>query len=74
MDRLIHLKEYLALFHGGKLNDKIGIMELNETSLNSVPNIWSKLMFKDFTESLSLLNNMSIFLNAWIFLNLFTKV
>ena len=39
---LIVLNDYLASFPGSKLTEKIGMRELNETLLNSVPNNWSK--------------------------------
>ena len=40
--RLIDLNEYLDSFPGVTLADKIGILELNETLLNSTPTIWPK--------------------------------
>ena len=40
--RLIGLIEYLVSFLGETLNDKIGVTELNEILLNSIPNSWSK--------------------------------
>ena len=39
---LINLDEYLVSFPGATMADKIGITELNETFLNSMPNSWSK--------------------------------
>ena len=39
---LIDLNEYLDSFPGVTLADKIGILELNETLLNSTPTIWPK--------------------------------
>ena len=38
---LIDLKEYLASFWGATLTDNIGVTELNEILLNSMPNSWS---------------------------------
>ena len=40
--RLVDLTEYLYLFPGAKLTDKIGMMEINEVLLNIMPNSWSK--------------------------------
>ena len=40
--RLINLNEYLASFPGDNLNDKIGVTELNDILLNSMPNSWSR--------------------------------
>ena len=40
--RLIDLNEYFASFTGVTIYDKIGIHEINEILLNSMPNIWSK--------------------------------
>ena len=40
--RLIDLIEYLASFTGAALTDKIGVTELNEILLNSMPTSWSK--------------------------------
>ena len=37
---LIDLNDYLDLFHGENLTDKIGMTELNEILLNSMPNSW----------------------------------
>ena len=39
---LIDLNEYLAFFPGGKLTNKIGMIDLNKIVLNSVTNSWSK--------------------------------
>ena len=41
-ERLIDLNEYLASFPGADFTDNIGVTELNEILLNSMPNIWSK--------------------------------
>ena len=40
--RLIDLNEYLASLSGSTMADKMGITELNEILLNSMPNRWSK--------------------------------
>ena len=40
--RLIDLNEYFASFTGVTIYDKIGIHEINEILLNSMPNIWYK--------------------------------
>ena len=40
--RLIDFNEYLASFQGATMTDKIGITELNEILLNSMPHIFSK--------------------------------
>ena len=37
----IDFNKYLASFPGGKLTGKIGVKELNEILLNSMPNSWS---------------------------------
>ena len=39
--QLIDLNEYSESFPGATLNDKIGVTELNEILLNSMPNSWS---------------------------------
>ena len=39
--RLIDLNEYLALFPGDTLSEKIGVTELNKFLLNIMPNTWS---------------------------------
>ena len=40
--RLIDLNKYLASFPGVTITDKIGVTELSNILLNSMPNIWSK--------------------------------
>ena len=40
--RLIDLDEYLVSFPGTTIYDKIGVTELNEIILNSMPNSWYK--------------------------------
>ena len=42
MARFIDLNEYLASFPGAPLSNKIGVTELDEIILNSVPNSWYK--------------------------------
>ena len=42
---LIDLNEYLAPSTRAKMADKIGVNELNEILLNSMPNIWSKQVY-----------------------------
>ena len=39
---LIDLNDYLDYLSGDKLSGKIGVTELNEILLNSMPNSWSK--------------------------------
>ena len=39
---LIDLNKYLAFFPGSNLTDKIGVTDMNEILLNSMPNSWSK--------------------------------
>ena len=41
-DYLVWLNEYLGMFPGGELTDKIGMTELDEILLNSIPNSWRK--------------------------------
>ena len=38
--RLIDLNDYLASFPGETMDDKVGVTEINEILLNSMPNIW----------------------------------
>ena len=40
MARIIDLNEYWVYFPGETLNDNIGVVKLNEISLNSMPKIW----------------------------------
>ena len=40
--RLIDLNEYLASFLGATLPDNIGVTQLNDILLNSMPTSWSK--------------------------------
>ena len=40
MARLIYLNIYLDSFPGSKLSENIGVTDLNEVFLNSMPNIW----------------------------------
>ena len=39
---LIYLNKYIDSFPGATMADKMGVTELNEILLNSMPNIWSK--------------------------------
>ena len=41
-ERLIDLNEHLASSLGGTMAYKMGVTELNEILLNSMPNSWSK--------------------------------
>ena len=41
-DHMIYINEYLCLFPVSNVSDKIDETELNEMSLNSMPNVWSK--------------------------------
>ena len=40
--RLIELNNFLSLFPGAKLTEKIKVAKINEILLNSMPNSWSK--------------------------------
>ena len=40
--RLIDLNEYLASFPGANMTDKIGVTEINDILLNSMPKSWYK--------------------------------
>ena len=42
MAHLIYLNEYLGSFSGADFTDKIGVTELNDILLNSMPNSCSK--------------------------------
>ena len=42
---MIDLNEYLDFFPQAKLYDKIGVTELNEKFLNSMPTIWIKQVY-----------------------------
>ena len=67
VDRLIDLSEYLRSFPGSTATHKIGMTELNEILLNSMPNSWSKQAYvqgfdwKSFT-----FKNILNCLNTWI--------
>ena len=39
---LVDIHEYLVVFPGTNISNKVCVMELNEKVLNSMPNIWSK--------------------------------
>ena len=73
MDRLIDLNKYLASLPGSKLTDKIGIMELNESLSNIMPNGWSKQVYVQgfYSESITWI---LICMNTWRLLSIFTKV
>ena len=43
--RLINLIGYLASFPGNTMDDKIGVTELNEIVLKSMPNSWPKTVY-----------------------------
>ena len=40
--RLIDLNDYFNLFPGAEVSEKIGVSELDETLLNSIPSSWIK--------------------------------
>ena len=40
--RLIYLNEYLASYPGAAMTDKMGVTELNDILLKSMPKSWSK--------------------------------
>ena len=42
---LIDLNEYLASFPGETMAEKMGVTELNEILLNSMPKIWYKQFY-----------------------------
>ena len=72
---LVDLNELLASFPWKKLTDNIGMVELNEILLNSMPNSWIKQAYVQvFTANLLLLKRLLMCLNPWIFLILFEKV
>ena len=60
--RLIYLNQYLA-FPVETMTDKIGVNELNEILLNSMPNRWSKQSYvQGFDwESISFKNSINMF-------------
>ena len=43
--RLIDLNKSLSSFLGATMDGKIGVTELNENILNSMPNSWSKQVY-----------------------------
>ena len=72
---LIDLNKYLASFPGLKLTDKIGLSELNESLLNSMPNSWINQAYVQgfYCASITLRNSL-ICLNTWKYRIIFTKV
>ena len=42
---LVNLNEYLSVFPGSQISDKICVTELNETLLNSRLNSWSNQVY-----------------------------
>ena len=65
-DNFIDLNKYLDLFPGSTMSDKIGVTELNEILLNSMPNIWIKQAYLQwfFCGSITI-KNLLTFLNSW---------
>ena len=53
---LIDLHEYLTSFPGATMADKIGVTEINEIPLKSMPNRWSKQAYVQgfYSKSISL--------------------
>ena len=49
--RLIDIIEYLALFSGEELIEKIGVTELKAFFLNSMPNSWIKQAYVQGVDS-----------------------
>ena len=63
---LIDLNEYLDSFPVAKLTDKIGMTDLNEILLNSMPNSWSKQAYVQiFDCEYITLKSLLTRLNAW---------
>ena len=62
-ERLIDFNEYLALFPGDNLYDKIGGAELNEILFNRMPNNWSKQAYVQgfYCESISFKKSFNMF-------------
>ena len=58
--RLIDLNKYLALFPGGKLSERIGVVGINKILLNSMPNSWSKQSYVQVFDYDSITFNKSI--------------
>ena len=63
VDHLIDLNEYLASLPGANMTDKIGMTELNEILLNSMPNSWSKKLYVQVfdCESINFKKSINIF-------------
>ena len=73
--RLIDLNEYLYLLPGAQLTESISVREINGILLNSMPNIWSKQAYvHGFDCKYITFKWLLICLNAWRFLNIYTKV
>ena len=71
----IDIKEYSGFIPCGKMSDNIGVTELNEIFLNSIPNCWSKQACVQVFECKSItLKNQFTCLNAWLLRNLSMKV
>ena len=60
---LIYLNEYLASFPGATMADNMGVTELNEILLNSMPNRWSKQAYVQIfdCDTISLKNSINMF-------------
>ena len=73
--RLIEPNEYLASFLGATLTDKIGVTQLNDILLNSMPTSWSKHAYVQGFDCESIaIKKMFTCLSVWKSLNLYTKV
>ena len=59
----IDLNEYLSSFPGATMADKMGVTELNETLLNSIPNICSKKVYVQgfYCETIPLKKYVNVF-------------
>ena len=73
---LIDLNKYLASFSRGKLSDKIGVTELNESFLDSMPNRWTKQAYvqRFACESILFTKNKLISFDTFILRSLSMKV
>ena len=65
--RLIYLNEYLASFPGTNISNKIGITELNEIILDSMPSSCSNKAYVQVFEYESIL--FKIYKNIWLYGN-----
>ena len=73
--RLIKPNDYLDVFPGANISDRIFLTELNEILLNGMPNSWIKQAYVQVFDCESItFKNMLICLIAWKLQNLFTKV